>query len=278
MTLKHTKLSTLINQYDAFLIDQFGVLLDGKGVYPGAVEALAEIARYKKPVVILSNSGKRSHYNCERLVSCGFDRAHFKTALTSGEIAHDAIGRAIGKTIDRNARALILKRDEDASPITDLGLKETYDPNDADLLLIVSRNLAMSRADYRSILEQCNKRSCRCLCLNPDLQMLTPQGLTFSAGTIAHDFKNMGGTVAWYGKPHAGIYARALATLCDVSPKRILCIGDSIDHDICGGQMAGLPTALVRHGVHEDLTDEEIVAKCESLDTWPDHVLRAFSL
>jgi HAD superfamily hydrolase (TIGR01459 family) len=278
LTLENTQLSVLIDQFDAFLIDQYGVLLDGSVAYLGAAQALGEIADRRKPVVILSNSGKRSQYNCDRLVSHGFDRAHFKTALTSGEIAYEAIAGAIGKTIDRDARILILKREEDASPIADLGLRETNDPNHADVMLIVSRDISKSRADYRSILEQCHKKSCRCLCLNPDLKMLTPQGLTFSAGTIAHDYQNLGGTVEWYGKPHAGIYAAALEILSGISPMRILCIGDSIDHDIFGGQMAGLSTALVRQGVHAGLTDEEIEVKCKSMNIWPDHVLHSFSL
>ena len=65
-------MAPLIELYDAFLIDQFGVLIDGNTAYTGAVDALAHIAHIWKPVVILSNSGKRSEPNCDRVVSFGF--------------------------------------------------------------------------------------------------------------------------------------------------------------------------------------------------------------
>jgi ribonucleotide monophosphatase NagD (HAD superfamily) len=65
-------MAPLIERYDAFLIDQFGVLIDGTTAYTGAVDALAHIAHIGKPVVILSNSGKRSEPNCDRVVSFWF--------------------------------------------------------------------------------------------------------------------------------------------------------------------------------------------------------------
>lgn len=278
MTLERESLRPLIEQYDAFLIDQFGVLLDGNKAYPGAAKALALIAKQKKPVVILSNSGKRSQLNCDRIVAHGFDRDHFITVVTSGEIAHKSIAQAIGTSIDKGARVMVIARDGDPSPIADLGLVETRDPSQADLLLIVSRELSTKREDYRAMMEQFDKRKGRCICLNPDLKMLTPQGLAFSAGSIAKDFQAMGGTVEWYGKPHRRIYTSALALMPDVLPERILCIGDSIDHDIQGGYGAGLPTALVRDGVHAHLSDAEIKTACTSLNIMPDHIITSFSL
>ena len=278
MTFDQTPLHALIERYDGFLIDQFGVLLDGHQAYPGAVQALALIAKREKPVVILSNSGKRSQANCDRITSHGFAREHFIAAVTSGELAYQSIAQSIGTTIDEQARVMTLARDGDPSPVSDLGLIETTDPSQADLLLIVSRDLSNSRDEYAEILKRFDKTNGRCLCLNPDLNMLTPQGLAFSAGTIAKDFEAMGGSVEWYGKPHSRIYDAARAFIPDIPPDHILCIGDSIDHDIKGGVDASLSTALVRQGVHADLSDSEIAAACRTLGIAPDHVINSFSL
>jgi HAD superfamily hydrolase (TIGR01459 family) len=278
LIFEHEPLRALIEQYDAFLIDQFGVLLDGSKAYPGATKTLALIAEYKKPVVILSNSGKRSQANCDRITAHGFERDHFITVITSGEIAYQSIAQAIGTSIDKDARVMVLARNGDPSPIADLGLTETTDPSQADLLLVVSRDLSTSREDYVAMMERFDKRNGRCICLNPDLNMLTPQGLAFSAGSIAKDLEARGGTVEWFGKPHLRIYKAALALIPDISSECILCIGDSIDHDIQGGYSAGLATALVRQGVHAHLSEAEISMACNTLNIMPDHVIKSFSL
>ncbi|MFK7882158.1 TIGR01459 family HAD-type hydrolase [Roseobacter sp.] len=278
MSLAIEPLGPLIDRYDAFLIDQFGVLIDGEAAYPGAVDALAQIAQRDKSVVILSNSGKRAELNCHRVVSFGFDRNHFKTVVTSGEIAYQAIKNALGHGISANARVMTLCRQGDTSPIADLGLEETDDPKLADMLLIVSRDLKWSRDDYSELLTQFVSTGGQCFCLNPDLNMLTPDGIAFSAGAIAELFEELGGRVVWYGKPYLGIYETALALVENVPKARILCIGDSIHHDILGGHGAGLATALVRQGVHGGLSDDATSSILTSLGVFPTHALRSLSM
>jgi HAD superfamily hydrolase (TIGR01459 family) len=271
-------MAPLIERYDAFLIDQFGVLIDGNTAYTGAVDALAHIAHIGKPVVILSNSGKRSEPNCDRLVSFGFERSHFKTVVTSGELAYQTIKKAVGHAINPNARVMVLSRKGDTSPIGDLGLEVTDVPKHADILLIVSRDLEWSREDYVQVLAEFRSTGGQCLCLNPDLNMLTPDGLAFSAGAIAKLFEDLGGCVVWYGKPHPEIYDAALSLFPKIPKKRVLCIGDSIHHDIVGGHAAGFATALVRQGVHSDLSDKAIVGLLAETGVRPTHVLTSFAM
>ncbi len=271
-------LGPLIDRYDAFLIDQFGVLIDGASTYPGAVNALAHIAQSGKPVIILSNSGKRAEPNCERVVSFGFDRSHFITVVTSGEIAYHAIKNTLGRSIKPDARVMILSRQGDTSPIVDLGLEFTNDPKRTDVLLIVSRDPELSREDYIELLTEFRSTGGQCFCLNPDLKMLTPDGITFSAGAIAKLFEQLGGRVVWYGKPHSDIYDNALGFVENVVKEKVLCIGDSIHHDIVGGHAAGLATALVRQGVHSDLSDEAMAAVLSKTGVHPTHFLESFSM
>lgn len=276
--LAFDNLADITEQYDAFLIDQFGVMIDGQSAYPGAVEALAHIARQDKPAIVLSNSGKRAQPNCERVASFGFHRDHFRTVVTSGEIAFQSIRDSLGKSIKPDSKVMILAREGEASPVADLGLTETHDPEAADLLLIVSRDQAMTQDDYTLILRRFHANGGRCLCLNPDLQMLTPNGLQFSAGTIAKLYETLGGQVAWYGKPHPKIYHAALELIPGIPRNRVLCIGDSIHHDIVGGINAGLATALVRTGVHSDVSDKGVAEILSDQGVRPDHILRSFAM
>ena len=65
--MKHTTLEELADQFDAFFIDQFGVLMDASGPYPFAIDAIKRLSEYNKPIVLISNSGKRAKKNCDRL-------------------------------------------------------------------------------------------------------------------------------------------------------------------------------------------------------------------
>ena len=67
-----TSLSEVAQQYDAFLLDQFGVIHDGKTAYDGAVAAVSELQRAGKKIVIISNSSRRRSDTAARLRSMGF--------------------------------------------------------------------------------------------------------------------------------------------------------------------------------------------------------------
>ncbi|MDA7759969.1 HAD-IA family hydrolase, partial [Amylibacter sp.] len=55
-----------------------------------------------------------------------------------------------------------------------------------------------------------------------------------------------GGEVVFYGKPHEEIFKKLQNIL---NSKRILMVGDSLDHDILGGFAAGWDTLLVKCGI-----------------------------
>jgi ribonucleotide monophosphatase NagD (HAD superfamily) len=60
MMHKISGLREIARDFNAMLIDQFGILHDGHKLYPGAAEAMAELHRLNIPVIITTNSGKRS--------------------------------------------------------------------------------------------------------------------------------------------------------------------------------------------------------------------------
>ncbi|MEO1316601.1 MAG: TIGR01459 family HAD-type hydrolase, partial [Pseudomonadota bacterium] len=64
--------------FDTVLIDQFGVLHDGRAAFPGAADCLQRLAASGVPMAALSNSGKRSHLNTARLARLGFPASLFQ--------------------------------------------------------------------------------------------------------------------------------------------------------------------------------------------------------
>ena len=61
-------IESLIENFDVFFLDQYGVLHDGAAPYPGALQCLRMIRASGKRIVILSNSGKRAAENEKRMV------------------------------------------------------------------------------------------------------------------------------------------------------------------------------------------------------------------
>ena len=86
--MERVALETLAERFDAFLIDQYGVLRDDSAVYPLAPAALASLRGRGKRVIILSNSGRSAADNALRLAKTGIATSLYDHFVTSGEVAY----------------------------------------------------------------------------------------------------------------------------------------------------------------------------------------------
>jgi HAD superfamily hydrolase (TIGR01459 family) len=236
-------LRDIAREFDAMLIDQFGVIHDGQRLYPGAAEVLAELHELNIPVIVMTNSGKRAAPNTARVVKMGIAREHFVDCVSSGEVAF--------RSLDVK-RALLIGKDGE-----DYGFEPMQfvaRPDEAEVMLILGSNAPKtSLDDYRKLFAGLTLPA---VCCNPDKLMITTQGLQPAPGAIASVYEEMGGKVTWIGKPHASIYEFALERLGN--PRRVLCIGDSAEHDVAGGRGAGLATLLVHQGVSADVAEAHL--------------------
>ena len=275
--MKETTLAEIADDFDLFLLDQFGVLLDASGAYPDAPAAVAELGTRGKRIGIISNSGKRSGPNKERLGKRGFDTAHIAAVISSGEATHGVLEDRIGRDLPKGAKVLVLSSDGDPSGIEGLDLMPTDNPEEADLVLIAgSQGETVTLAGYSRQLEGPAARGAPAICSNPDMTMLTDDGTTFGAGRIAALYRELGGQVDEIGKPHALIYRFAADRLGVDDPNRVLCIGDSPAHDVRGGKGAGFKTALVRTGIHADEPLADLLARVPDSDE-PDFIIPSFA-
>ena len=248
-------LRQIVSQFDGMLIDQFGVIHDGQKLYPGTLRVLSELHEAGVPVAVMTNSGKRAAANRQRLENMGVPRQHFVDAVSSGEVAY--------QTLNVTRAYLIGKDDEDYGLD---GITLVTNPRDAEIILIMGSNAPQtSLDDYRKLF---SGLALPAICCNPDKLMLTPQGLLPAPGAIAALYEEMGGQVTWVGKPYPGIYRHAAELIGN--PARILCIGDSAEHDVAGGRNAGYSTLLVMTGVSAGLDPAQ-------LSPQPDYWMEAFT-
>ncbi|WP_426239287.1 TIGR01459 family HAD-type hydrolase [Pararhizobium sp. DWP1-1-3] len=272
------RLEDLIANYDVFLIDQFGVLRDDIGPYPGAPPALAALKEAGKVVIILSNSGRSGDYNADRLVALGFARSSFDRFVTSGDVAYEILSQDL-KLIRSQTRCLTISSGGDTNLADRLGLITVDDASDADVVVISGSEAELiSLEEYRALLRPAAEKNAPCYCTNPDIHKLAGGTIAPGAGSLAKLYEELGGAVTWIGKPHKEIYHYARSTLGSIASDRIVCIGDSIEHDIAGATNASLPSALVETGILSGLSGSTIKALLDKFDVTPTYLLERFSL
>ena len=96
-----------------------------------------------------------------------------------------------------------------------------------------------SAEDYRAMMLQARERKLPLICANPDIVVERGDRLIYCAGAIAELYRELGGEVIFYGKPHRPIYERAMALAAEhrghAAPlDRVLAIGDSVRTDLTG--------------------------------------------
>ena len=246
-------LGDLANRYDAFLVDQWGVLHNGHAPYPGVVQCLKRLVWSGKQVIIISNSGKRSDCNEVRMKKLGFPRNSYSHLVTSGEIAWQMLATGSG-VIGEFHRTPCLLLTSDPSDRFAQGLAVPFVESiaQAGLILLAGIDDSRSPSFYEAILEQGVTRNLPLVCTNPDLTRITPNGLQPSVGAIAQAYQEQGGKVHFIGKPYPEIYRHCLTLVPNVHASRILAVGDSLHHEIIGGMSVGLNTLLTLNGVHAD--------------------------
>jgi HAD superfamily hydrolase (TIGR01459 family) len=261
--------SKIADQFDLFILDQFGVLHDGSAPYPGVLDCISELRRSEKKIIILSNSGKRSRENEKRLENLGFPAGSWDVFLSSGEAAWRSLASGIAYR-----SCFLISRDDDRSAIDGLTLEPAGSPGEADVILLTaSEGDRFDLLHYERLLSGAARRGVPCLCTNPDKVMLTPSGQKFGAGRIAELYAKMGGPVRFVGKPYPAIYEAALSAMGNPDKSRVICIGDSVEHDISGAASAGLCSALVRTGIHAEASETVLNEEYNHHNARPDFIL-----
>ncbi|WP_051329384.1 TIGR01459 family HAD-type hydrolase [Geminicoccus roseus] len=255
-------LGSIAEQYDAFILDQWGVLHNGKAPYPGVVDALRTMREGGKKICLLTNSGRRARMNRERLDEMGFPPDSYDGLITSGEAAWLGLrGRKDPRLHDLGHRAVLITRDNDFEVVEDLGLTLTSDPAQADFVYLAGVDSPPKTLDdYAPLLASAQELGLPMICSNPDRIAVSADGLLIAPGTIAAHYEELGGRVYYFGKPNRPIYEACLEVLAGVDPARILCVGDSLEHDIAGAVGMGMDSCFVMQGIHADHFPEDLPA------------------
>jgi HAD superfamily hydrolase (TIGR01459 family) len=243
-------LDELAGAFDAVLCDVWGVIHNGRAIYPRAAEALTRFRARGGIVLLVSNVPKPRAPIPGQLDRLGFPRSAWDGVVTSGDaIRVELAARAPGPMFKIGPA-------NDASLWADLGL--AYARLDEAAFIGISGlndDVRETPADYAAMLAQARGRNLELLCANPDIVVRVGDRLVWCAGAIARDYEALGGRVVMAGKPHAPIYELAFHELETLTSRgadkaRVLAIGDGIGTDIKGANAQGLACLFVASGMH----------------------------
>lgn len=234
----------------AWLVDIWGVIHNG--VRPFA-EACAACARFREGgglVVLVSNSPRPRDSVAEQLDRIGVPRTSWDAIVTSGDVARTLIGRYAGRPI------LHLGPERDLATLAGLDVQRVGAESAAAVVCTgLFDDERETPDDYAATLQLCAARGLPMICANPDVTVERDGRIIYCAGAIARAYEQIGGAVAYAGKPYVPIYKLTFETLEELRPgsadrKRLLAIGDGVHTDIAGAAAAGVPSLFVASGLH----------------------------
>lgn len=241
-------------RYDALIVDLWGVVHNGMVPYPGVVDALQRLRADGKRVCLLSNAPRRVATVAARLDEIGVPRDAWDHLLTSGEATRIALlerADPFHAALGRRFFHLGPPRDDDVH--AGLDYERVWAVEAADFVL----NSGIDRAEetvafHGPTLEAAAARKLPMVCANPDLIVRIGDHMQICAGALAARYVELGGAVAWHGKPHRSVYERCFGLLGQPERARVLAIGDAFHTDMAGAAGAGIDGLFVLGGIHSD--------------------------
>ena len=289
MTQKINSFSEILDKYDMFILDQWGVMHDGNRGYEHAIVAVNNLINKNKKLTIISNSSKRKISSINCLKNLGFDKNNFIEVMTSGEMIWQELYNFSDKynVKLKNCFHIYDTSKEDGLDFR-IGLEKFKfidNIKDADFILACTPFQKTKPIDYIPILNYALDMKLIMFCANPDFvtNEMNNKKNTYCAGTIADLYDRMGGKVIILGKPSKEIYLEIFKNINQIDHSRIVAVGDSLDHDILGAVNFGIDSVLIASGIHKDLFKNGIEKGLKDIENekkWnfkPTYVCKNFS-
>lgn len=272
-------LSKVADNYDTFVLGFNGVLHEGEGMLPSAIDALRNLASLNKKIILLTNSAQRIASIADWLQQNGVNPAIFSCIMSAGEVLHyklrytsgeyGALGNNyyhLGDATDKGVfYNLNFQQVSSISSAHFLYMSDVYDTND-------------TLETYRPYLEQAAALGIPFVCAGNDTSCFKKGKPCLAPAAIAEQYAIMGGRIITLGKPDVALFSYCVDGL--INGDNILVIGDNVATDIKGAVLLGWDSMLISKGIHVNFLGEGYipdVAKTRELSNGfnasPDYVI-----
>jgi HAD superfamily hydrolase (TIGR01459 family) len=254
--MKIIKFKYLLNKFDCFLFDQWGVIHDGKKKFTFVDKTLQKL-QSKCCIIVSNTSQNQAEAKTDTLKKLNINHLYFKKIITSGEYL-EYIANSNEKKLLKIKKFLKLKNcylisnGNKNKVFKNIGLK-SVNIKSAKFIMAMSVKPFENFNKYKKILNQLLKKKLIMICSNPDKFVFDGKVKKFvlQVGTLAEYYKKIGGKVIYIGKPYKEIFSYSLKD-SKFDKKKILMIGDNTQTDIAGAKKFGIKSALVLDGFNKN--------------------------
>ncbi|MBN9005552.1 MAG: TIGR01459 family HAD-type hydrolase [Rhizobiales bacterium] len=237
---------------DVILSDIWGVVHNGLESFPDACAALKTFRTQGGTVVLITNAPRPADSVQRQLRKLGVPDDTYDALVSSGDLTRNYVA-------EHPAKAIFWLGPERDNSIH-RGLDPVFAPLErADYIICTGPfdDETESAEEYRGMMMQARERNLTLICANPDIVVERGDRLIYCAGAIAELYRELGGDVIFYGKPHRPIYERAMALAKerrgkDTPLNKVLAIGDSVRTDLAGAHAFGLDLLFLTRGIHSE--------------------------
>lgn len=246
------RLRDVVGGVEVVLSDIWGVVHNGLESFPEACAALHNYRLQGGVVILITNAPRPADSVQRQLRKLGVADETYDAIVSSGDLTRNFVADHPGKKLYW------------VGPERDSSIHRGLDPAMSDLDsadYIICTGLfddeTESAEDYRPTLMAALARKVPLICANPDIVVERGDRLIYCAGAIAELYRELGGEVVFYGKPHRPIYERAMALAAErrgasAELRQVLAIGDSVRTDLTGAHNFGIDCLFVTRGIHSE--------------------------
>ena len=251
----------LDERYRVILCDIWGVVHDGVTLNPCAADRLARWRQQGRFVLLVTNAPRTADDVARQLEGMGLPASCYDAIVTGGDAgiaALKSLGRPVG----------FLGTPDDRTVLTGNGVRIS---NAGDFADAACAGLERERPRVEQYVEELESWAARGVlfhCLNADRVVMHGDVAELCAGALADRYEQLGGRVAWYGKPYPAIYNRALGLAGDPLTERVLAVGDGLRTDMLGAARMGFDAVFVSGGIHGDEPFPADFALANGLGDW----------
>ena len=244
--------SSIVDDYQLFYVDLWGVVHNGVSLHEEAIKTLNEITRKKKDYILLTNAPRPNHSVKSFLEKLGMEKEIRDHVYTSGEAALNYLRKHF---LEKTFFHVGPPRDFDL--FTDFKKNKSENIENSDYILCTGLfdNHDKDLKYYKSLFENNLKK--KMICTNPDLIVDRGSTRELCAGSVAMVFEKMGGEVVYFGKPYPEVYNQSF----DNRNKKILSIGDNLNTDIKGANLLNFDSLLISNGIHKNEIEKNGIQK-----------------
>ena len=245
-------LSSIVDDYQLFYVDLWGVVHNGVSLHQKAIRALNEITKKKKDYILLTNAPRPNYAVKSFLEKLGMEKEIRDHVFTSGEASLNYLKKNLS-----NESFFHIGPPRDFDLFKDFKKNKLESLQRCDYILCTGLfdNYDKDLKYYKNLFE--NNLEKKMICTNPDLIVDRGDTRELCAGSVAMVFEKMGGEVVYFGKPYPEVYNQSI----DNKNKKTLSIGDNLNTDIKGANLLNFDSLIISNGIHKNEIKEKGIEK-----------------